>query len=234
MKIYSDEVVENVRLLRSAGLTYREINDSLGMQIPKSTISYLCRDIDPGNGYRERMQLETTQRLAFVRELAKKKNNEIFENKLTALRSGVSNTDLLMQDIGVAKIALAMLYLGEGSKWKSRRGPALGSSDHRIIRTYLHLLYSCYGVQKPTVRCRIQHRADQDHAELLAYWQKVTELPESQFYKGYIDRRTIGKPTKKTDYRGVCTITCPGTYIQLELDIIADIINETWGISSVG
>jgi hypothetical protein len=170
----------------------------------------------------------------FIRELAKKKNKQIFEDKLAEMRVNSRYVTELIDNNEVAKIALAMLYLGEGAKWRSRRGPQLGSSDPRIITIYVHLLEKCYGIKKEMIRCMVQHRADQNGEELLRYWAKVIGIPATQFYPSYFDKRSVGKPTKRSDYKGVCAISCPGTHIQLELDIIADIISDAWGISSVG
>lgn len=235
MRRYSKEAIEKVQTLRSQGLTYREINQSLGLAIPKSTLAYLCKNVDPGDDYRERVKQDTLQRLVFIRVLAVKKNKQIFEAKLSQMRTDSQYAGKLIGNKQVAKIALAMLYLGEGAKWKSRSGLLLGSSDARIIRIYLHLLEECYDIKKEIIRCTVQHRADQDGAKLLTYWSQVVGVPKTQFYPNYIDKRTIGKPTKKVGYKGVCAISCAGTNIQLELDVIADIISDTLGgISSVG
>ncbi len=228
MRVYSREVIENVRALRRAGKTYREINQTLDLSIPKSTLSYLCRDVNPGEEYKERIQADTATRLTYIRELAVARNKQIFENKRAKLKADSQYVSKLIHEAPVAKIALAMLYLGEGAKWKSHRAPQLGSSDPRIIKIYMNLLKKCYGVEDSTIRCVVQHRADQDSAKLLNYWSKVTGIPKKQFYPNYIDKRTIGKPTKKTNYKGVCVVNCPGTHIQLELDIIADIISDAW------
>ena len=232
--MYPEEVIEKVRLLRTQGLTYREINISLGLSIPKSSLSFMCKNVDPGDDYRERIQADTLNRLVFVRELAVRKNKQIFENKLAQFKTENQHAKTLIKEYSIAKIALAMLYLGEGGKWKGRRGLYLGSSDPRIMNIYINLLKECYGIKGRAMRGRIQHRADQDGQALLEYWSKVTKIPKEHFYPNYVDKRTEGRVTKKRDYKGVCVVTCPGTNIQLELDIIADIISSAWGISSVG
>ena len=47
------------------------------------------------------------------------------------------------------------------------------------------------------LRASIQRRVDQNIKELEHYWQKVTNIPKSQFYKTRIDSRTVGKLTLK-------------------------------------
>ena len=85
------------------------------------------------------------------------------------------------------------------------------------------------------MRARVQHRADQNPNLLIEYWANVTGLPKQQFYRSYADKRTLGKPTTKAGYMGVCTISSAGTHIQLELQEIAGIIGDAVrGISSFG
>lgn len=120
-----------------------------------------------------------------------------------------------------------MLYLGEGAKLKSHRGLMLGSSDPRIIRLHIKLLAACYRIAREKLKCRISYRADQDLNTLQKYWSEITGIPLETFYKSKPDPRTIGKPTKCLDYKGVCVVMCSGTSIQLELDIITDIILES-------
>ncbi|MCH7604568.1 hypothetical protein IID24_01040 [Patescibacteria group bacterium] len=127
----------------------------------------------------------------------------------------------LLRNREVAKIALALLYVGEGAKWRSHRGLHLGSSDPDIVAIYLKLLERCYGISKERLRARIIHRADQNIDSLTKYWSSLTGMPRKHFYKTKPDPRTIGKKTTKKDYRGVCVISGGGTEVQLELDIIA-------------
>lgn len=119
-----------------------------------------------------------------------------------------------------------MLYLGEGAKWKGRRGLMLGSSDPNIAKLYLNLIMSCYDLKLRDFKFRIQHRADQNYRKLLTFWASSLGASTTSFYAPYIDKRTIGKPTLKPNYMGVCSISCAGTHIQLELEQIAAIICE--------
>lgn len=234
MKKYDTATVQKIRHLRASGASYREINNRLDLLIPKSTLNYICKNVDPGEEYRKRVQFTSKQRLVFIRELAVRKNKEIFNKKLADIEVRARYVSILMRDKRVAKIALAMLYLGEGAKWPGTRGLKLGSSDPKIIIDYLNLLTFCFDIQWEKIRCRIQHRADQNSDDLLAFWSDALAIPKEHFYPCYVDRRTIGHKTKKCNYKGVCTIMCPGTSIQLELSIIADMIYKIWGISAVG
>jgi hypothetical protein len=75
-----------------------------------------------------------------------------------------------------------------------------------MIRLFVFLMRKCYSVDESKFRVTVQCRADQNPAELAAYWSAVTNIPLAKFYKPQIDPRTIGKPSKKLNYKGVCRI----------------------------
>ncbi|HLD21589.1 MAG TPA: hypothetical protein VJB65_01705 [Patescibacteria group bacterium] len=126
-----------------------------------------------------------------------------------------------------AKIALAMLYLGEGTKCQGRCTITFGNSNPIIIRLFLALLRKCYPIDESKFRCTIQCRADQNIENLTHYWTSVTNIPLHQFYKSRIDKRTIGKITMKPKYNGVCRIDYFSSAIYL--DLLAAIDNLTMG-----
>ena len=109
-----------------------------------------------------------------------------------------------------------MLYLGEGAK-SSRGSVCFGNSDPFIISLFLNLVRKCYKVDEKKFRCTVLCRADQSVGNLEKFWLKITKIPKSQFYKTRIDARTIGKPTKKLDYKGVCVINYFSADIFLDL-----------------
>lgn len=221
---HSASLKEQVRILRSSGKTYSEITKELEISIPKSTISSWCNKIILPIWYQNKVDelnkksFSKAQKMAWVSNKIKRERflEKLIENKEVILRK--------LNDQQTLKLLLSMLYLGEGSKWKSHRGLMLGSSDPNIIKLYIRLLETCYGVISKNLRCRVSYRADQDISVLQKYWSKITLVPLSNFYKTKPDPRTIGKPTKNKNYMGVCVITCGGTHIQLELEAIPKII----------
>lgn len=224
-----------IRKLRTQGYTYSEINEILKTNIPKNSLTHICRGIVLTNKQLLRINNIVKNNLKISQKRAVAANRKIFETKVKQYHDQNLNIKPLMKHRKNMLIALSMLYLGEGAKWKSFRGMMLGSSSPKIIHIYINLLNACYGITKDNLHCRIQHRADQDPVELLNYWSNITGVKQEKFYRCYIDKRTIGHPTNKLDYHGVCVVTCAGTHIQLELDQITDIINESLGgVSSVG
>ena len=212
---------ETIRRLRSNGHTFSETQSVLGHRVAKSSLSYICRGVNLPSSYASKVRVLNTQSFRAARALAVQKNKDLLQNRSTRLALQANET-LDGASAASLKLALALLYLGEGSKWRSYRGLSLGSADAVILSIYVRLLERCYGIAADGLRARVQHRMDQDSAQLVRYWSEVTGVPERQFYKSYADRRTAGKPTKRSDYRGVCVIICSGTEIQLELAALAE------------
>jgi len=70
------------------------------------------------------------------------------------------------------------------------------------------------------------HIADQNIKKLEKFWSQVTKISLSQFYKARIDPRTIGKPSKKPNYKGVCRIDYFSADLFIELMQIPKIIHK--------
>lgn len=225
---------EKVRKLRSEGKTYNEIRQTLNISIPKSTLSSWCRGVILPNWYpakiRElnRKSFKKAQIMAWA---SRRRKRELFLDKVRQEARKVIKK-LNLENL---KIVLAMLYLGEGAKWKTHSGLMLGGSDPLVILLYILLLKKCYNIKPSQLKCRISYRADQDICELEKYWSGITGIPQENFYKTKPDPRTVGKKTKKKDYKGVCVLTCAGSHIQLELEEIAKLLlKKLRAHSSVG
>lgn len=190
--------------LREQGKSYKEICTILDVSIPKSTMAEWLKGVNfPQESFskfrrRNLEYLSKIQKLSVV--LQKEKRGKYLQDVLA------ENIPLLnlFNDKGVCKIALAMLYLGEGFKSGSRAGFA--NSDPKVIILYLKLLQRCYETDPRKYRVTIQCRSDQDLKLLEIFWQKITGIPKEQFYKTRIDPRTIGVKTLKTHYKGVCRV----------------------------
>src|SRR3989338_7206902 len=216
-----------VRELRSQGKTYSEIEKTLGIIVPKSTLSDWCNNVELPGWYEQkvmelnRKSLSKAQKYSLVSN--KIKREKFFEKIIKSNQQVVkriSNKDAL-------RTVLSILYLGEGEKCKSHRRLMLGSSDEKIVKLYIQLLRICYGINPRSLKCRISYRADQNIQALQRYWSRVTSIPRGNFYKTKPDPRTVGKPTKRKDYKGVCVVTYGRTDIQLELETIPKLILET-------
>ncbi|MBI2624780.1 MAG: hypothetical protein HYW70_00355 [Candidatus Nealsonbacteria bacterium] len=216
---------KKVRKLRSTGKTYTEIRQVLGISIPKSTLSNWCHDVILPNWYTAKIRDINHKSFTKAQTMAwasMRRKRELFLNQVRREAKWV----LKKFNPEGLKIVLAMLYLGEGAKWKGHSGLLLGSSDQTIVLLYISLLEKCYKIKPSQLKCRISYRADQNIHKLEKYWSNITGVPKENFYKTKPDPRTKGKKTKNNDYKGVCVITCAGSHIQLELEEIAKLLLE--------
>ena len=214
------ELQSETRKLREQGLTYREIQDIIGQPVPKSTLSNWCSGITLTDQQRQRISslnkqnLVTARKLALDSQVARRHTNlSLAHQDAVQLVSTIELRD--------AKIALAMLYLGEGYKHPSYSGLRLGSSTPDIILLYIKLLKICFDKSPDDLKCIISHRADQDLEKLIKYWSSLTTIPAMNFYRSKPDPRTLNKPTRNLNYMGVATISCAGATQQQELAQIA-------------
>ena len=223
------------RKLRTRGNTYSEIQELLETKVPKSTLSYWCKNVKLPDFYTRKIAKLNISNLSKARNLALKTNRKMRLEYLDKLQK--RNIHLLDKlDIPTQKLILSTLYLAEGSKHKSTRCLVLGSSNPKMIRFYLSLLNNCFKISNHKFRVRIQCRHDQNTLMLEKFWHKETKISFKQFYPTYVDKRTIGKKTNKKNYMGVCVIHYFDTEIQLELELLADaIMNHISGaVSSAG
>ncbi len=209
-----------VQKLRGEGLTYAEILKRLNITVPKSTMSDWCKDVAMPHWYQAKVDELNKTNFSKAQKMSWASTRLKRERLLASLADKNKHLPGKLCDKDVLKMLLAILYLGEGSKWKSHSGLQLGSSDPNIILIYLWLLESCFNLKREQMKCRVSYRADQDIRGLEKYWSEVTGIPPVNFYKTIPDPRTVGKPTKKLDYKGVCVIVGGGAAMQLELEMI--------------
>ncbi|MDO8741837.1 MAG: hypothetical protein Q7J11_01700 [Candidatus Roizmanbacteria bacterium] len=216
---------QKVRELRKRGKTYSEINQELKTTIPKNTLSYWCREIILPSWYSEKIKNLNKESLKKARVTGLNINKEKRRKYLSLLLK--KNSDSIKKiNVSTQKLLLSILYLGEGAKYISAPCLTLGNSNPLIIKFYLKLLKNCYTIDKLKFRGRIQCRFDQDIKVLENFWVSITGIEKKQFYPTYVDKRTIGKPTLKKNYKGVCTIHYFDARIQIELELLAKLIMD--------
>src|SRR3989344_3186028 len=214
---YHNSIVQEVKKLRSKGKTYSEIIATIGIKIPKSTLSGWCKNIILQKEYKEILDKKILNggrkglsNALIFHQLKRKEYLINIYNKNEYLIEKLMDNDF-------RKLALSMLYLCEGSKRITRSSLTFGNSDPYVISLYLKLLIASYIINEKKFRCTVQCRADQNITKLKSFWRKITGIPSSQFYKTQIDKRTIGKQSKKNNYMGVCRIDYFSAHIFHEL-----------------
>lgn len=204
MKQYK-KTKEKVISLRKQGLTYGEIKESLKIKIPKSTLSSWCSSVVLSSGQKKTIKKKMKKNLSMARQKAlyvlKEKRKKYFEN----IVKNNQHLSEYFKNRDVSKIILSILYLAEGGK--SEKGSIMfGNSDPLIIKLFLKLLRNSYKIDEDKFRCTLQCRSDQDINKLEKYWSSTSGIKLRQFYKARVDKRSIGKTTKKINYKGVCRI----------------------------
>lgn len=216
------EEKQKVINLRKKGKTYSEIKKYLKKNISKSTLSYWCKDTKLPINYYKKVQDLKKASLIKARKIAWKINNVKRKKYLDEVINRNKYLTGKIEDKDVARIALAILYLCEGSKKKSSL--MFGNSDPFIIKLFLRLIRYCYDINEKKFRCTLQCRADQDIKILEKFWSRITNIPLKQFYKAQVDYRTINKPSRKPNYKGVCRIDYFSSALFIELKKIGEIL----------
>lgn len=191
--------------LRKQGKTYSEIR-LLIPGVPKSTLSNWLSTLELSKKQKDKLSRNVNRKLIKARA----QSLLVMRNKRDKYFSDIENknldfTNLLNSNKGSAKLVLAALYLGEGTK-NMRGSLRLGNSDPGIIKLFLKLLRSCYIIDETKFRGTVLCRADQDIKSLNKFWIQTSGINKKQFYKARIDVRTVGKPSRKLDYKGVFVI----------------------------
>jgi len=209
--------------LRKKGLVYSEIQKKLKINIPKSTLSTWFKGLKISKEAQLRINNTCSLKLKKAHEAALKTKKIKRKKYFNDLKKKVSHLLKYLNNIDIAKIALAVLYLGEGAK--TRKGSLmLGNSDPKIIKLFLDLLRKCYKIDESKFRCTLQCRSDQDISKLEKFWSEITGISLEQFYKARIDPRSVGNKTKKIDYKGVCRIDYFSADVYNEIKKIIEVI----------
>lgn len=199
--------------LRKQGKSIREIESSLG--IPRSNLSYWLRNIKLTKSQYRLLKNKHKKALIKARKEAVVWHNLQKASRLKLAENEAEKTLLkINNNKETIELALALLYLGEGSKKSSTT--CMGNSDPLILKFFLKIMTNVYGIDIEKIRFDLHIRADQNPELLKKYWSKELGVPLHRFKLTSIDKRTIGKPTY-ADYKGVCAITCGNIAVQRKL-----------------
>ena len=140
------------------------------------------------------------------------------QQKLERLKKAELEADNVLNSIKIDKnsldIALAMLYLGEGTK----KGDitSVGNSDPLILKFFVEGIIKNYNFDRNKIKCELHLRADQNQNKIKKYWSTELNIPLCNFLATSFDKRTIGRKTYK-DYKGVCIVRFGTVAIQRKL-----------------
>ena len=211
--------------LRMKGKSLPFIHIKLG--IPKSTLSYWFKDIILTEKQKDKLHDDWKNALTKARKKAviwhTNQKNTRLKAADTSARQLLNSINL--DDVRIAELALALLYLGEGTKAKDETG--MGSSDPLILKFFIACLRKIYNVPEHKIKCELHLRADQNPEKIMLYWSKELNVKRENFTKPYLDKRTKGSTTYDS-YMGVCLVRCGQVAIQRKLVYIAKVLSNIY------
>ena len=215
---------EDAIKLRKQGKTYSDIISVLPA-VPKSTLSYWFRSIQLSDLQKAKLLKNINKKLVKARARAILLQKDKREKYFSAIENkNKPFLNVLERNKNAAKLVLSALHLGEGAK--NRRGSIqFGNSDPGIIKLFLKLMRVCYSIDEKKFRCTVLCRADQNTIILERFWLRTTSINKKQFYKTRIDARTIGKPSRKLDYKGVCVINYLSASVYYDLIVLGKMMS---------
>lgn len=207
------ELKPKALILRRRGKSIREIETFLS--IPRSTLSGWFKKIKLTNSQYKTLEEKHKKALIKARVQAVAWHNQQKLNRIKLAENEAEKTLLKIgNDTETVELALALLYLGEGSKKSPTTG--MGNSDPLILKFFLRIMTKIYKIDMQKIKFDLHIRADQNPEKLKRYWAKELEAPFDRFRATSIDKRTMGK-SSYPDYKGVCVINCGSIAIQRKL-----------------
>lgn len=220
MRAKSAKRLEAEQLRQEEGLSYAEISAKTG--VSKSTLSSWLRDVELSVAQEQRLQERLWgNRAGFAARALSINRNRFAQARAQAYQGGMDCVHDLPLHASINELALAMLYLGEGSKSGNR--VQLASTNVEIVCYFVDALVHLYHVDRSRLSARLNlvgaaHSLEQ---ELVTWWSARLEIPAHRFTKTQYDPRSTAT-TVTADYHGVCTVTLGSSYLQQRLAGIAE------------
>ena len=204
--------------MRKRGASITKIRGRL--HISKSTLHEWFKNIKLTKRQIEKLRRNSLMALALARRRAVFWHHEQKRKRLKEAKNAAQLTlnKINETDMTTLELALAILYLGEGSKANTET--AIGSSDPMILKFFLSCLTRLYNFDITKIRCELYLRWDQNPNKIKRYWSNTLRLPLHCFKGINMDKRTEKKLTY-TSYKGVCNLRCGSVAIQRKLVYLA-------------
>jgi len=209
--------------LRRRGLSIGKIEKLLG--IHRSTLSGWLKDVQLTQKQQRKLRQDWKKGLIHAREKAVLWHNAEKEKRLQVAKKDALETlgYIDTNNKHILDLALAMLYLGEGSKKADET--SMGNSDPLILKTFIEILKRNYSMDIKKLRCELYLRADQKPKKLVAFWSRELAIPKKNFRRAYLDQRTTNSKTYPT-YKGVCMVRYNNVAIKRKLLDISKVFCE--------
>lgn len=203
--------------MRENGNSIREVEKLL--DIPRSTLSGWFKNIKLSAAQKTKLDQNWQNALGNAREKAliwhhsqKEKRLKDAENQALQVLDNIK-----LENKYLLEVALAMLYLGEGSKTNLT---SLGNTNPLVLKFFIKSLKDLYRVDKSEIKCDLHLRSDQNSQEMVGYWSQELEIPKARFLV-YKDRR-LAKSETYPSYKGVCLVRCGKIALQRRLSYLGE------------
>lgn len=219
---YDNRIRERARELRRAGMTYSEISEALGVDLPKSTLNNWVSDVLLTPEQQQRIIEKDREAAARGRQGgrwggAAGFNREMKRRRIEAARQkAIPIVRELARDHNALMLMASALYMGEGAKADDQFW--IGNSDPQIIRAWLAILRKTFRIDESKFRCQLAISLGMDEEALKVYWSSVTVIPLSQFIKSSVKK--VSGSRKREGYKGVCMIIYHSLEVRRLLDAI--------------
>jgi hypothetical protein len=199
--------------LRRKGYSIKEISKKL--PIAQSTASLWLRDIELSEKAKERiMELGNKGRDRGLRTNTERRALERLgiEKEVTKHFSSGIQID--------SKIACALLYWGEGTKYPGNHSVSFMNADPAMIRYFLNVFRRSFALNEKKLRALVHLHEYHDVEKQQMFWSEVAGIPLAQFNRAYIKPNT-GK-NKKEHYPGCISIRYSDSRIYKEIMYIIE------------
>jgi len=191
--------------MRKNGQTMGDIERKYG--IPRSTLSGWLKNIRL-----TQKQINILGRRRYINLNKAREKAVLWHNKQKELRIITAHKEAIetlkkidTKDKNVLELALAMLYLGEGSKDSST---SMGNTNPLILKFFISSMTKLFKIDKNHITCDLHLRHDQNINEMIEYWSKELKVSKEKF-SAVKDKRVVKSKTYP-NYHGVCVVRCAG------------------------
>ena len=204
--------------LRQKGRSINEIVKKL--DIPKSTVSQWCRDIQLTQEQIERLSKRQESgsykgRMKFLERIRRERIEEIAKLRKEGLKE-IGN--LNRRDIFIAGVAM---YWSEGYTYPGGDQVGFTNSDPKMILFMLKWLREIckISVEKLSFQIKINKLHKNRIRDVENYWSKLTEVPLSQFNKTILIKSNIKKiyPNPNVHYGTLRIVVRQGTKLRRKI-----------------
>ncbi|MEN8233973.1 MAG: hypothetical protein ABFR89_03515 [Actinomycetota bacterium] len=184
------------KALRRLGLTYGEIREFI--PVPKSTLSYWCRDIeltaDQVAAIRRRSDAKSRAGIPVDTQWKRREKIAAIEASARAHAHVLVRTPLWLAGV--------VMYWAEGSKTK--RDLEMVNTDPAVLRLFIKWVRTHHGSEAEFVLSLHLHEGN-DEAAAKLYWEDELGLPGSGWYKTFIKPKGTGHRKNHLPW-GVCRV----------------------------